>query len=46
VIQLTYSGVAFWKDRQAGRWTSALIPPQNPYLADDGKVHLREAATS
>lgn len=33
----------FWDDRQAGR-LARTFPPLAPYLGDDGKVYLREAA--
>ncbi len=35
-------GFHAWRVRQAGRWPD--FPPLTPYLSDDGKVRLREAA--
>lgn len=35
-------GRCFWSDRQAGRWPD--FPPQQPYLSDEGRVCLRDAA--
>jgi hypothetical protein len=45
-------GATFWRDRQSGfylRETAGVpfcgaFPPLTPYLGDDGKVYLREAA--
>ena len=37
------TGAAFWKLRQAGVYPSE-FPPLQPYLSDEGKVCLREAA--
>lgn len=39
----TESGKAFWAYRQAGKYPWA-FPPLTPYLGDDGRVYLREAA--
>lgn len=36
-------GCLFWTRRQAGDLTSFGFPPLTPYLADDGKVHLKES---
>jgi hypothetical protein len=42
-----FGGRLFWTERQQQsprRLSLAAFPPLTPYLADDGKVHLKEAA--
>lgn len=37
-------GSQMWVTRQKGEWTEEGFPPLTPYLGDDGKVYLRDAA--